>query len=350
MPKVIRIGARLIGGSQAVFIIAEAGINHNGQMSYAKKLIDVAKDAGADAVKFQTFNTEELVTQSAQKADYQKEAGGSGESQYDMLKRLELKKGDFIELARYSKKRGITFLSTPFDKESVDLLDAIGMPVFKIGSGEITNFPLLTYTARKGKPIIISTGMATLPEIEEALKILRKQGAKNTILLHCVSSYPARIEDINLKVMETLKRAFRLPIGFSDHTLGLTASIAAVALGACVIEKHFTLDKKLPGPDHRASLEPNELKQMIRAIRDVEKAMGNGKKRPTKDEEVNKKAVRRSIIAKADILEGTIITEEILAVKRPGTGITSRYIERVVGRIARKNIRRNELIKWEMLQ
>lgn len=350
MQKVIQIGQRRIGPNQPAFIIAEAGINHNGQMTYAKKLIDVAKDGGADAVKFQTFNTEELVTQSAQKAEYQKTTDGSGESQYDMLKRLELKKDDFIELARYSKEKGIMFLSTPFDKESVDLLDAIGMPVFKIGSGEITNFPLLTYTARKGKPIIVSTGMATLGEIEEALKILKNAGAEDIILFHCVSSYPARIEDINLKAMETLKCAFNLPVGFSDHTLGLTASIAAVALGACVIEKHFTLDKKLPGPDHRASLEPIELKQMIRAIRDVEKAMGNGIKMPTEDEEVNKKAVRRSIIANSDILEGTIITEEMLSVKRPGTGITSRYMELVVGRVAGKNIRKNELIKWEMLQ
>jgi N,N'-diacetyllegionaminate synthase len=236
------------------------------------------KDAGADAVKFQTFNTEELVTRTAQKAEYQKGSAGLGESQYDMLKELELKEDDFKELAHYSKEKDIMFLSTPFDRKSVDLLDEIGTAAFKVSSGDITNFPLLRYIARKGKPILLSTGMATLGEIEEALKTLKNVGAEDIILFHCVSSYPAKIEDINLKALGTLEHVFKLPTGFSDHTLGFTASIAAVALGACVIEKHFTLDKKLPGPDHRASLEPDELKRMIRAIRDVEKAMGNGMK------------------------------------------------------------------------
>ena len=287
--KKIKAGDRYIGEDEPCFIIAEAGVNHNGDINLARKLIDVAVEAGADAVKFQTFKAEEVVTKGAEKADYQKKTTGLKESQFEMLKRLELTGRDFEELFAYAQRKDIIFLSSPFDKGSVDLLDRLGVPAFKVGSGEITNFPLLKHIARKKKPIILSTGMSTLGEVEEALEVIRKDGATDIILLHCVSSYPAKMEDMNLKVIETLRHAFKLPVGLSDHSIGIAIPVAAVSLGACVIEKHFTLDKNLPGPDHRASLEQDELKQMVKAIRDVEKAMGDGVKRPTKEEEENKK-------------------------------------------------------------
>jgi len=311
-----KIGDELIGEEEPCFIIAEAGVNHNGSVELAKKLIDAAKDAGADAVKFQTFKAESVVVKDAQKAEYQKETTGEG-SQYVMIKKLELAEEDFRELADYAEKKDIMFLSSPFDKDSVDLLHELDVPAFKVGSGEITNLPLLRYIAKKGKPIILSTGMSTLGEIEEALDVIRSEGVEDIILLHCVSNYPARIEDVNLRAMGTLKQAFKLPVGFSDHTLGITAPIAAVALGACVIEKHFTLDRNLPGPDHRASLEPDELKEMVKAIREVEKALGNGIKKPTKEEEKIKKVAGRSIVAKVDISKGTRtpFTKFVLALK-----------------------------------
>ena len=330
------------------FIIAEAGVNHNGDIKLAKKLINVAKDAGADAVKFQTFKAKDVVTQNAEKAEYQKETTGEG-SQYEMIKKLELTEEDFMELADYAKEKDILFLSSPFDKKSVDLLDEITVPAYKIASGEITNFPLLKHIAKKGKPIILSTGMATLGEVEEALNVIRSEGVEDVILLHCVSNYPARIEDVNLRAMETLKQAFKIPVGFSDHTVGITASIAAVALGACVIEKHFTLDRKLLGPDHKASLEPNELKEMVKTIRDLEKALGDGIKRPTKDEVEIKRVARRSIVAKEDMSKGIIITEDMLDVKRPGTGIPPKYMEMIVGRKAKENIKKDEIIAMGMI-
>ncbi|ODS41275.1 MAG: N-acetylneuraminate synthase [Candidatus Altiarchaeales archaeon WOR_SM1_79] len=346
----VKIGDRNIGGGEPCFIIAEAGVNHNGSMELAKKMIKVARDADADAVKFQTFKAEDVVTKDAEKAKYQKETTGSEESQYEMIKKLELKKDDFKELADYAKNKGIIFLSSSFDKESVNLLDEINVPAFKIASGEITNFPLLKHVAKKRRPIILSTGMSTLGEVEEALNVIRGDGVKDVILLHCVSNYPARIDDANLKAMETLKQAFKLPVGFSDHTLGITASIAAVALGACVIEKHFTLDRNLPGPDHKASLEPDELKEMVNAIRDAEKALGDGIKRPTKDEEEIKKVARKSIVAKIGIPEGTILTENILDIKRPGTGIEPKYWHFIVGTRAKKDINKDEIITRRMVE
>jgi N-acetylneuraminate synthase/N,N'-diacetyllegionaminate synthase len=346
MGRKIRLSHRLIGEGMPCFIIAEAGVNHNGDVNLAKKLIDLAKEAGADAVKFQTFRAEDIVTQSAEKAEYQKETTGAQESQYKMIKSLELSEKDFVELHAYAQSKGIIFISSPFDQKSVDLLSKLDVPAFKVGSGEITNFPLLKYIAKKQKPMILSTGMATLGEIEEALRVIQQE-IKSIILLHCVSGYPAKIEDMNLKVMETLRQAFKLPVGLSDHTVGITIPIAAVALGACVIEKHFTLDKSLPGPDHRASLEPDELKQMITAIRDVEKAMGSGIKIPTAEEAKNKKVVRRSLVARLDIPEGAVITKEMLDVKRPGTGIESKYLEAIVGRKARENINRDTILTWD---
>jgi N-acetylneuraminate synthase/N,N'-diacetyllegionaminate synthase len=331
------------------FIIAEAGVNHNGDINLAKKLIDVAKDAGVDAVKFQTFKAENVVVKDAQKAEYQKETTGKG-SQYAMIKKLELIDYDFKELADYAKENDILFLSSPFDKESVDLLDEINVPVFKVASGEITNFPLLKHIAEKGKPIILSTGMATLGEIEDALRVIRGVGVDDVVLLHCVTSYPAKMEDVNLRVIKTLKLAFELPVGFSDHTPGIIVPIAAVSLGAVVIEKHFTLDKNLPGPDHKASLEPDELKEMVVAIRDVEKALGDGIKLPTKEEEKIKKVARRSVVAKIDIPQGTTIAEDMLDVKRPGIGIAPKYIDIIVGKKAEENIRKDEIVTWKMVE
>lgn len=342
----VRIAGRLIGQGEPCFIIAEAGVNHNGDIKLAKQLIDVAQEAGADAVKFQTFHTEEVVIRSAEKAKYQQETTGAAESQFEMIKKLELPDEAFRALYSYANEKNILFLSTPDDTGSIDLLDELGVPAFKVASGEITNFPLLKYIARKQKPIILSTGMSTLGEIEEALAAIRKEAAVEIILLHCVSCYPAQIEEMNLKAIQTLRQAFKLPVGLSDHTLGMTIPIAAVALGVCVIEKHFTLDKNLPGPDHRASLEPGELKQMIAVIRDVEKAMGDGVKKPTLEEEENKKVVRRSLVARVDIPQGTIISAEMLGIKRPGTGVEPRYIDMFIGRKAREHIKPEELITF----
>ena len=344
--KTVRIGDELVGEGEPCFVIAEAGVNHNGDISLAKKLIDAAREASADAVKFQTFRTEEVVTTDAKKVQYQKEATGTEEALFEMIKKLELSERHFEDLFIYARERGITFLSSPFDRGSADLLGRLRVPAFKIASGEITNFPFLKYIAAKGKPIILSTGMSTLEEVGEALDVLRNEGAEEIVLLHCVSCYPAKIENTNLKAIETLRQTFRLPVGLSDHTLGITIPIAAVALGACAIEKHFTLDKNLPGPDHQASLEPHELKEMIKAIRDVEKALGDGVKRPMADEEEIKKAARRSITAKVDIPEGVIITQEMLDIKRPGTGIEPRNLDIVIGRRAKRNIKPGELITF----
>ncbi|MBI4333129.1 MAG: N-acetylneuraminate synthase [Chloroflexi bacterium] len=338
------VAGRPVGEGQPCFIIAEAGVNHNGDVNLAMKLIDAAVEAGADAVKFQTFQAEEIVTASAGKAPYQKQTTREDEAQLDMLKRLELRPGDFKRLSAYARKRGIVFLSTAFDAGSVDLLCALGVPAFKIPSGEITNLPLLKHIAASGKPVILSTGMSTLDEIGEAIQVLRSQGTKNIVLLHCVSCYPAKLEDANLGVIETLRRTFGLPAGLSDHTVGIYAPIAAAALGACVIEKHFTLDKTFPGPDHRASLDPGELKEMVKAVRGVERAVGDGIKRLSREEKENRKAVRRSIVARVDIPAGTAITREMLDIKRPGTGLAPRYLDSVVGRRAKKKIESGEII------
>jgi len=345
----IRILDQVLGEGEPCFIIAEAGVNHNGNINLAKKLIDVAKESEANAVKFQTFRTEYMVSIKAEKAPYQKETTSSEESQFEMLKKLELSGSQFEELFDYANKKGIIFLSSPFDEPSADLLDELGVPAFKIASGEITNTPFVRYIAKKGKPIILSTGMSTLGEIKEAVKAIRTEGIKDIVLLHCVSAYPAKIEDANLRAIQTLMKAFRLPVGFSDHTIGITVPIAAVALGAVVLEKHFTLDKNLPGPDHKASLEPEELKQMVEAIRQVEKAKGNGIKKPTDEEEQIKRVARRSVVAKIDISKGTIITEEMLNVKRPGIGIEPKYLDMIVGRKARRNIKKDYILTWEMI-
>lgn len=345
----IKINNRLVGEGEPVFIVAEAGVNHNGNVDLAKQLIDAAKDAGADAVKFQVFKADKLIMRNTEKANYQKATADSKESQYELMKRLELTENNFKELADYANKKEIIFLASPYDQEGVDLLYEIDVPAFKVASGEITNFPLLKHIANKGKPIILSTGMSTLGEVDEALRVIRDHGVEDIVLLHCITSYPTKIEDVNLTAMQMMKCAFKLPVGFSDHTLGMIMPIAAVALGAVVIEKHFTMNRNLSGPDHNASLEPYELRDMVTAIRNVERALGDGIKRPTGNEEEIKKLARRSIIAGVDIPKGTVITEKMLDFKRPGTGISPKYINMIVGKRAKKIIESNELIDWNMI-
>lgn len=333
-----------------VFIIAEAGVNHNGSIELAKKLIDAAAEARADAVKFQTFKSEDLVSINAPKAKYQKLTTDAMDSQLEMIKKLELSIQDHQELAAYAKKKKIMFLSTPFDEQSVDFLIGLGVPLIKIGSGEITNHPFLRYISRKNITIILSTGMSTLEEVAEAVYVMKKAGCKDIILLHCTSNYPARPEDCNLLAMKTIADEFNLPVGYSDHTPGIVISIAAVALGACVIEKHFTLDKNLAGPDHKASLEPDELEEMVKSIRMVETALGLPVKAPVDAELEVRDVVRRSIVAKVDILKGTVITEDMLAFKRPGTGMPPKDANLIVGKTAKRIIYKEEMIKTEYLK
>jgi N-acetylneuraminate synthase len=349
MIKSIQIADKKIGYDHPCFIIAEAGVNHNGNPDLAKKLIDAAVASGADAVKFQTFHTENVVTSTADKAEYQKSTTPSNESQYDMIKKLELSDDVFFELSDYAKMKGIIFLSTPFDEDSVDLLDQMAVPAFKIPSGEITNFPLLKKIAEKQKPIILSTGMATIGEVEEAFSYLKLYGAEEIILLHCTTSYPAPIHSVNLRAMNTLQCAFKVPVGYSDHTEGITIPIAAVSMGAHVIEKHFTLDRNLPGPDHLASLEVQELCEMVTAMRDVECALGDGIKRPNEKEEAIKKVARRSIVAKTTINEGERLSENLITIKRPGTGIEPKYSEYIIHMKAKKIIEKDQVITWDMI-
>lgn len=347
--KVLDIASRKIGSDQQCFIIAEAGVNHNGNLTMARQLVDIAAQAGADAVKFQTFTAEHIVTPGAPKADYQLRVTNVGESQYAMLKKLELSEQDFAELKDYCEQKDILFLSTPHDQESIDFLDQLGVSFFKVGSGDITNIPYLRHVARKRKPIILSTGMATLGEVEEAVETILTEGNKDLALLHCVSNYPARVEECNLRAIRTLSMAFNLPVGFSDHTLGIEISLAAVALGACIVEKHFTLDRMLPGPDHKASLEPAELISLVKGIRNIEKALGDGVKKPSLDELKNMVTIRKSLVAASDIPVGTVIREEMLKVKRPGTGIPPRFLSKIVGRRARRHIKADELLEWSVL-
>ena len=333
-----------------VFIIAEAGVNHNGNIALAKQLIDVAAKAGADAVKFQTFIAEEVVSTNAPKAEYQKQTTDAFESQLDMIKKLELLKEDHQELMDYAKQKNIMFLSTPFDNRSVDLLVELGVPLIKISSGEITNHPFLEYIAKHDLPIILSTGMSTLEEVAEAVSIIKEAGCKNLTLLHCTSNYPARVEDCNLLAMNTMADAFDVPVGYSDHTPSIYVSLAAAAMGACVIEKHFTLDKNLPGPDHRASLESAKLEEMVRGIRLVEKARGSSIKAPVESELEVRDVARRSIVAKVDIAAGAVITEDMLAFKRPGVGVPPKYMDRLIGQVPISEIKKDSLINFEMFE
>lgn len=334
---------------QKCFIIAEAGVNHNGSLDLAKKLVDVAKNAGADAVKFQTFTARNLVTQKAGTADYQKKNVGKNGTQFEMLEKLEMSQGDFKELKKYCDKEKIIFLSTPHTEDSVDLLNPL-VSLYKISSADITNMPLLEKIAKSKKTIILSTGMADIKEIREAVDVIKNKGNKKIILLHCTTSYPCPENKVNLNAMLTLKEEFGLPVGYSDHTLSIIVPVMAVTLGAEVIEKHFTLDKKFPGPDHKASLEPSELKEMIFKIRKVKDILGDGIKKPTSEEQKIKKIARKSIVARVSIEKGSIIKKEMLTIKRPGTGMSPTYFNKIIGMQAKDDLKEDTLIKFTDLK
>lgn len=327
-----------------VYVIAEAGVNHNGSLSLAKTMVDEAKKSGADCIKFQTFVSENLVSKTAQKAEYQKQQTSNTEGQLAMLKGLELSFKEFAELSKYCKEKQIDFLSTPFDDDSIDFLHALGMQKWKIPSGDITNLPHLIKIARSGKPILLSTGMSTMEEVETAVSVLRTNGAPDVTVLHCTTEYPAPIEDVNLRAMNAMGLRFGVPVGYSDHTAGIEIPIAAVALGATVIEKHFTLDRTMEGPDHKASLEPTEFKDMVRAIRIIEAAMGSGEKIPAESERKNIAVARKSIIAKRHIRKGEVFSKENLTVKRPGSGISPMKWFEVIGHMAGRDFEEDELI------
>lgn len=333
-------------GNDKVFIIAEAGVNHNGDKNIAYKLIDAAKAAGADAVKFQTFKAEKMISKHTNMASYQKKNIGQEESQLDMVKDLELSYSDFEELKAYCDKKGIIFLSSPFDEDSIDFLENL-VPCYKIPSGEIVNHLYLQHMASKHKPMIMSTGMATLSDVEKALDDIYSVDKDAEIyLLHCTTNYPTLYSEVNLRSMLTLREAFKLPVGYSDHTNGIEIPVAAVALGACVIEKHFTLDRNMKGPDHKASLEPDDFERMVRAIRNVEDALGNGIKRPTKSEEEMKNVVRKKLVAAHDLERGEIIKRNDVTLKRSNTGLSPEFLNVIDGKKLIKGIKEDEGFSW----
>ena len=325
-------------------IIAEAGVNHNGSLDIAKKLVRTAKECGADIVKFQTAKLDSLVSKCAEMADYQKKNTGKEESQKEMLSRLLLSYDDYTELAKYCKEVGIMFLSTPFDIDSIRFLDPM-QDIWKIPSGEITNYPYLVEIAHTGKKVIISTGMCEMDEISEAVKVLRENGTDDITILHCTTEYPAPFAEVNLRVMDTLKKEFGCPVGYSDHTKGIEVSLAAAALGAEVIEKHFTLDRNMEGPDHKASLEPQELKALVDGIRNIEKALGMAEKKSSKIEMKNRLVARKSIVALKDIKAGEVFSEANLTTKRPGSGISPMKWNEVIGKAAKRDFMEDELIE-----
>ena len=330
-------------------IIAEAGVNHNGDFSLAKKLVDEAYLAGADIVKFQTCKAENVISRYADKAEYQKVTTGTNDSQLDMVRKLMLSFDEYRQLKEYCDEKGVTFLSTAFDLESVDYLHSIGMKLWKIPSGEVTNLPLLIKIAKLHEPIIMSTGMCELSEVEDAIKVLKENGAGEITLLHCTTEYPAPYEDVNLKAMETMRNAFNCSVGYSDHTKGIEVPIAAVALGASVIEKHFTLDRNMEGPDHKASIEPSELKQMVGAIRNIEQTIGDGNKVVSNSERKNQDIARKSIIAKTDIKKGDIFSEDNITTKRPGSGINPMKWFDLIGKTAKHDYQGDYLIELDEL-
>lgn len=346
--KTITIGNRVIGGSAPCFIVAEAGANHDRKLSQAKQLIDVAADAGADAVKFQVYSAETTYSRKTPQFSYLKELSPD-KSTYEIIEENEFPREWLGELAKYCQDKGIIFLATPFDREAVDQLYETGVPAYKWASFEIVDLPLLKYASSKGRPMILSTGMCNLADIQEAVNTVYSTGNEDLILLHCTSLYPTKINQVNLRMMDTLKDAFHLPVGLSDHTLGITVPIAAVARGACIIEKHYTLSRKLKGPDHPFALEPEELKQMVRAIREVEESLGSTIKKMIPEEEEMARLGRRSIIARVDIPKGTRINEDMLIIKRPGYGIQPKFLDIVIGREAKRNIEKDDIITWEMV-
>jgi N,N'-diacetyllegionaminate synthase len=333
------------GKKLSVYIIAEAGVNHNGEIQIARKMIEVAKESGVDAIKFQTFQAEKLVTARTKKAEYQEKTTGKAESQLEMLKKLQLTQDEFIELKTYCNLIGIEFLSTPFDLESLDFLHENGLKRWKIPSGEINNLPYLIKIAKTERSVILSTGMATLEEVEIAIGVLKKYGTPEISLLHCTTEYPTPYEDVNLMAMLTMKNKFNMPIGYSDHTMGIEIPVAAVAMGATIVEKHFTLDRTMEGPDHQASLEPNELKNLVKMIRHVEKALGDGIKQPAESEKKNIKIARKSIVARRYIKQGELYTEDNLTVKRPGIGLSPMLWFEVLGTRASRDFEEDELIE-----
>jgi len=345
----VQIHNYVIGSGHSTFIIAEAGVNHNGRVDLAIQLIQAAARVGANAVKFQTFKADKLTSTEAPKALYQKETTPDSDSQREMLRKLELPWDAYPELVAECSRKNILFMSTPFDDESADFLDTLGLSVFKISSGEITNLPFLVRIARKGKPIILSTGMSYLNEIDCAVRSIINEGNEQLALLHCTSAYPANPSDINLKAIDMLSHAFQVPVGLSDHSEGIVIPLAAVALGASIIEKHFTIDRSLPGPDQRASLEPMELNEMILGIRKIESALGTGRKIPVEAESDTARVARKSLAARRAIPKGVVLSEDDLTMMRPGTGLPPAALEYVVGRTTKVDIPAESLISLEML-
>lgn len=346
----VNLGEWMVGPGQRCLLVAEAGVNHNGNLDMALQLVDKAAEAGADVVKFQTFIAEKNISPLAPKADYQLKTTGAAESQLDMAKKLELSFDAFRRLFAHCRQRGVLFLSTAFDYESADFLEELGVVAFKVPSGEITNLPFVEHLACKGKPLIISTGMSTLDEVRAAIEVVKQAGNERFVLLHCVSNYPADPADANLRAMKTMEQAFHVPVGYSDHTPGIDVSLAAVALGACLIEKHFTLDRSLPGPDHAASLSPEDLVRLVRGIRVVESALGAGLKVPAVSESNTVSVARRSLVAVQIIEAGTVVTARMIGIMRPGTGLAPALLGQVVGRVAAKDIAKGTLISWDLLR
>jgi len=347
---ILHIAGRAIGAGMPCFVIAEAGVNHNGDLGTALRLIDAAAEAGADAVKFQTFRADRLVTAQAPKADYQARNTGSDGSQQAMLRALELDEPMHRELMAHCARRGLLFLSTPFEESSADLLERLDLPAFKLPSGEITNLPFLAHVARKGRPIILSTGMADLGEVERALAVLRAEGDPPVALLHCVSAYPTEPRDANLRAMATLALAFQVPVGYSDHTTGLEIPLAAVALGACILEKHITLDRSLPGPDQIASLEPRDLKRLVAGVRAVESALGHGRKEPAACERNTAEVARKSLVTARPLAAGSTLGAEDLVLMRPGTGLDASFLPALAGRTLARALPAGHLLSLEDLR
>lgn len=346
----IAIGGRLVGAGAPCLVVAEAGVNHNGRIDLARNLVDAAAEARADAVKLQTFRAEGVVSVDAPKAGYQLETTAAAESQLEMLRRLELDWEAHVELKQRAEERGLIFLSTPFDAASVDLLDRLGVEAFKIASPDLTNFPLLDLVGGRGRPVLLSTGLATLAEVDAGVDRLAEAGATDVVVLHCTTEYPAPVDEANLRAIPAMRDHLGVPVGYSDHTQGFDAALAAVALGACVIEKHFTLDRALAGPDHRASLEPAELADLVRGVRRVESALGDGVKKPTRSESRNLEVVRRSLAAADDLPAGIVLTRGMLMALRPGTGIPAARIDEVLGRRLRREVGLHQLLDPDDLE
>ncbi len=348
--RVIQINGKKIGHQQPVFLIAEAGVNHNGDLSIAKKLIDLAFQAKVDAIKFQTFITEKMILKTTPKVEYQKDSSNDQENFYELLKKLEFTKDDFKVLRDYSLEKGLVFLSTPFDDTSVKWLEELNVSAYKISSGDMNNFPLLELIASKKKPILLSTGMATLLEVKESIEFIKSKGVEDIVVFQCTTNYPAAIEELNLNVIDTFKKEIpNIILGFSDHSIGIEASLAAIGKGVKLIEKHFTLDKNMNGPDHKASMDPKDLVNWVESVRKVELALGKSEKCPSKSEIEISKIARKSIVVKRDLMKGHIISKEDLIIKRPGYGIPPTEINNVIGKKLKHNALIDTLLKWDDL-